>query len=212
VAGQGASELHISEGFLSPAALAAGAAVAASGVAIGLKRMDPDKIVRVAMASSVFFLASLVNIKIGPAASTHLSLVGAMGLLLGWCAFPAIFTALLLQAVLFQFGGLLVLGANTASMGTAAICAHLLFGRAARSESARVAAAASFAAGSLAVLLGAMFVGAWLSFSDPRMITTAKAVLVAHIPLAILEGIATLFMTLFLRRAYPDVMKDSESI
>jgi cobalt/nickel transport system permease protein len=198
--------MHISEGFLSPAALATGWAIAGAGVYIGLKRTDPDGIVRVAMASSVFFLASLVNVKIGPS-STHFSLVGPVGLLLGWSAFPAIFTALFLQAILFHFGGLGVLGANTVSMGFAAISAYILFGRAVRSGGTVVFTATSFAAGFSAVLIGAAIVGVWLVFSDRSMIVPAYTLLSVHLPLAVLEGVASLFMTAFLRQTYPDLLR-----
>jgi cobalt/nickel transport system permease protein len=171
--------------------------------------MNSDRIVRVAMASSVFFLASLINIKVGPS-STHLSLIGPIGILLGWSAFPAIFTALLLQAVLFQFGGILVLGANTASMGTAAVIVHLLFGKMIRGGSLKIAAAAAFAAGFLAVLLGAGFVGLFLALSDPGMATAAKTMLAVHVPLGLIEGAAALFMTVFLKRTFPDVLGMAE--
>ena len=197
--------MHISEGFLSPPVLAAGGAIAAAGVAWGLKKMDYDKIVRVAMASSVFFLASLINIKIPPS-STHMSMIGPIGLLLGWSAYPAIFAALLLQAVLFQFGGLVVLGANTASMGTSAVLVYILFGRAVRGKNLKLAAAASYAGGFLAVMFGAAFVGLWLTLSDPAMITAAKTLLLVHIPVAAIEGAVALFMTLFLKRSFPDVL------
>ncbi|MDR3354474.1 MAG: cobalt transporter CbiM [Synergistaceae bacterium] len=197
--------MHISEGFLTLPSLAVGWAAAAAGVSVGLKRIDPDGIVKVAMASSVFFLASLINVRIPPA-STHLSLIGPIGLLLGWSVFPAIFTALLLQAVLFQFGGLAVLGVNTSTMAASALCAHLLFGRAVRGRSAALSAAASFAAGAMAVVMGAALVGIWLAASDPKMLASAYAIFIAHIPLAVIEGIAALFMTSFLRRSYPDIL------
>ena len=55
--------------------------------------------------------------------SAHLILNGLLGVVLGWAAFPVIFVALLLQAVLFQFGGFTVLGVNTATMGLGALAA-----------------------------------------------------------------------------------------
>jgi len=201
--------MHISEGFLSPRILVAGAVIAGAGVAWGLKKMDSDRIVRAAMASSVFFLASLINVKVGPS-STHLSLIGPIGLLMGWSSFPVIFTALLLQAVLFQFGGLLVLGANTASMGSAAVIAYLLFGRAVRGKNLKVAASASFAAGFFAVLLGAIFVGIWLVSSDPGMTTAAEAIVIIHLPLAAVEGAVAMFMTAFLNKTFPNVLSMAE--
>ncbi|MDR1650320.1 MAG: cobalt transporter CbiM [Synergistaceae bacterium] len=199
--------MHISEGFLSPGVLVSGFVIAGAGVAYGLKKTDPDRIVRVSMTSSVFFLASLVNIRVGPG-SAHMSLIGAMGLMLGWSSFPAVFTALLLQAALFQFGGLFVLGVNTASMASAAVMVHLLFGGAVRASggSEKLAAAASFAAGFIGVFLGAAFSGLWLAASDPGLSGAAWALIAVHLPAAFLEGAVTLAMTAFLRRTFPDVL------
>ena len=59
--------------------------------------------------------------------SAHLVLNGLLGALLGFVAFPAITVALLLQALLFQYGGILVLGVNTATMALPPILCYYLF-------------------------------------------------------------------------------------
>jgi cobalt/nickel transport system permease protein len=201
--------VHISEGFLSPQTLVAGWAISGAGIAYGLKKTDPDEIVRTAMLSSAFFLASLYKVDIGHG-SVHLSFIAPMGILLAWSAYPAVFSALLLQAVLFRFGGLAVLGVNTASMGTAAVLSYILFGRAARRWKGRFAAAAAFAAGVFGVLCGAAFTGAWLVLSDSGMMASVGILLAAHLPVAIIEGAVTAMMTVFLRRTFPDVLKPGE--
>ena len=205
--------MHISEGVLSLPALAAGWAVAGLGTAVGLKKLglagkgaEPQEpIVRVALLSSAFFLASLVNIRLGPG-STHLSLLAPMGLILGWAAFPAILTALLLQSLLFHFGGLLVLGVNTANMGVPALAAYLIFSGPIRRAGGKTAAALAFLAGALAVLLGALGVGLFLSLSDRNFLTAAKVVFAAHIPLALVEGFVTAFLVAWLKRAAPEFL------
>ncbi|MDR1579758.1 MAG: cobalt transporter CbiM [Synergistaceae bacterium] len=200
--------MHISEGFLSPQTLAAGWAISGVGIAYGLKKTAPGEIVRTAMLSSAFFLASLVKVDIGPG-SAHLSFIAPMGILLAWSAYPAVFSALLLQAVLFRFGGLAVLGVNTASMGTAAVLSHILFGRASRSGSAAFSAAAAFAAGVFGVMCGAALTGTWLVLSDGDMTASVGILLAAHLPVAVIEGAVTAMMTVFLRRTFPDVLKPS---
>ena len=99
--------MHISEGVLSPPVLVAGAALTAAGVAMGLRKMDNEKIPRVAVLTAAFFVASLIRVPLGPS-SVHLILNGLLGLVLGWAAFPAILVGLALQAILFQFGGLIL--------------------------------------------------------------------------------------------------------
>lgn len=201
--------MHISEGILSPQALAAGWAIAGVGTGIGLKKLDSDKIVRVAFFSSVFFLASLINVRIGPS-STHLSLIAPMGLVLGWSAFPAVMVALVLQAFLFHFGGILVLGANTVDIAVPALAVYLLFAVPIRRCNAKVAFVLAFIAGALAVLLCALGVGAFLGMTNENFMGIAKTVFVAHLPLALIEGAITAFMVAYMKRSAPELLMGVE--
>ncbi|MCL2009451.1 MAG: cobalt transporter CbiM [Synergistaceae bacterium] len=201
--------MHISEGVLSPQMLAAGWAIAGAGTVVGLKKLDPDKIVRVAFFSSVFFLASLVNVPVGPS-STHLSLIAPMGLILGWSVFPAVLTALALQAILLRFGGFLALGANTVSIALPGLIVYLLFAAGVRRCAGSAAAVRSFAAGFAGVILSAAGVGVFLWLSNPAFTNAAKFIFVAHLPLALIEGSLTLFMTGFLKKTAPDILSGAD--
>ena len=201
--------MHISEGVLSPQMLAAGWAITGVGTAVGLKKLDPDKIVRVAFISSAFFLASLIKIPIGPS-STHLSLIAPMGLILGWSIFPAVLTTLALQAILLRFGGFLALGANTVNFALPGLIVHLLLAAGVRRVQGRAAAALSFAAGFAGVILGAAGMGIFLWLSDPAFTNVAKFVFVAHAPLALVEGAITLFMVEFLKKTAPYILSGTD--
>ncbi len=120
--------MHISEGVLSAPVLITGAALAAAGISVGLKKMDYEKIPQVAVLSSAFFVASLIHVPIGPS-SVHLILNGINGLLLGWLCSPSILVALALQAILFQFGGITILGVNTVTMALPGLICYYLFSR-----------------------------------------------------------------------------------
>ena len=198
--------MHISEGVLSGEVLISCWAGTCAGIAVGLKKTDTKKIVRVAFLSSVFFLASLVNIRIG-ASSTHLSFLAPMGLILGPVVFPAVFTALLLQGVLFHFGGVLVLGANTFTMAFSALMTYIIFGRAIR-ESKKIFQAMTFAfiAGAFAVILSASLVGALLGLTDKNFLTAVKILLAAHVPLALIEGAVTSFLISWLKKNSPEFL------
>ena len=199
--------MHISEGVLSTQILIAGWAGTCAGVALGLKKTSDYKIVRTALLSSAFFLASLVNIRIG-AASTHLSFLAPMGIILGWGAFPAIFVALLLQAILFHFGGFIVLGANTFAMAFPALFVYLIFGKIIRESDNKIKIMIfSFIAGALAVIMGASIAGAFLGLTDKNFLTAIKLLLIAHIPLALIEGLATAFLISWLKKAAPEFLK-----
>ena len=78
--------MHISEGVLSGPVLISGAALAAVGTGIGLKKLDYEKIAKAGMLAAAFFVASRVDVPIGPA-NAHLVLNGLVGLLLGWAIY-----------------------------------------------------------------------------------------------------------------------------
>jgi cobalt/nickel transport system permease protein len=197
--------MHISEGVLSPAVLGGGAALAVAGCAIGLKKLDYEAIPRVAILSAAFFVATLIHVPIGPVAG-HLVLNGLMGLLLGWVAVPAILVALVLQALLFQFGGLTVLGVNTVTMAApAVICFYVYRGLLCRPGI--IAAVAAFASGVTGILLSGLLVAAALITTGQAFLQAAGLVLVAHIPVMIIEGIITLFIFLFLRKVRPEMLE-----
>ena len=158
--------MHISEGVLSPEVLAVGGAATLAGAAWGLKKLQQEDLPKVALMSAAFFVASLIHVPLGPA-SLHLVLGGLVGLLLGWSAFPAILVALALQALLFSFGGLVVLGANTLIMALPALICHWLFSPLARS-SHRVTALGG------AALAGGGDTYYWQAFCPPWRYTSAE--------------------------------------
>jgi cobalt/nickel transport system permease protein len=190
--------MHISEGVLSVPVLAAGWAIAAAGVAVGLKKTAPEKIPETALVSAALFLASLVHVPLGPS-SVHLTLLGLAGIMLGWSAIPALFIALLLQSIFFQFGGLLALGVNTAVMGAAALAGRAFFFL----PPEKLRPAGAFAGGFVAVMGGAALVAGALFLSDSSLKASALLILAANIPLALVEGVITIFITAFLSKMLP---------
>lgn len=197
--------MHISEGVLSAPVLISGAALTVIGTAIGLKKMNYDRIPQVAIMSAAFFVASLVHVPIGPA-SVHLILNGLLGVLLGWAAFPAILIALALQGVLFQYGGLTSLGVNTFNMAMPAVVFYLVCGPLVRNTSPATAAAGSFLAGFGAVLLAGLFTGLSLFFTGESFLTAAQAIVAAHLPVMVVEGLVTLICVQFLKKVRPEVL------
>jgi cobalt/nickel transport system permease protein len=125
--------------------------------------------------------------------------LGLAGIMLGWSALPALFIALFLQGLLFQFGGLLSLGINTAAMGSAALAGGLVF----RSIPEKHKLFGSFAGGFAAVIVGTLVVVAALSLSDSDLRTTAALLFAANLPLAAVEGVMSLFIVAFLAKMLP---------
>jgi len=196
--------MHISEGVLSGPVLISGIALAAMGTAIGLKKLDYDHIPRAAILSASFFVASLIHVPIGPS-SVHLILNGIIGLILGWGAFPVILVALALQAVLFQFGGITTLGVNTMTMALPAVFSYYLFGRLV-SKRPGIALPAAFACGAFSVFFAAAMVGLALTFTEENFLKVSYLVVIAHLPVIIIEGIITAFCVAFLRKVQPDML------
>lgn len=202
--------MHIYEGVLSATAsgqevLLLGAAGAALGTAVGLYKLPYERLPQVAVLSSAFFVASLVHVPLPPT-STHLTLTGLMGLLLGRAAFPAVLVALLLQAVFFSFGGLTVLGVNAVIMGLPAVVCHYLFRRGAASQSSTVVAFTGFVAGATAIVLSGLLCAAALLAAGKEFRTAGIAMLAAHLPAALLEGLVTASILLFLHKVRPETL------
>ncbi len=197
--------MHISEGILSAPVLLAGAGLTATAVGYSLKKMEHKEVPKVAILSSVFFVASLIHVPVGPS-SVHLILNGIIGVLLGWPAFPAILVALALQGVLFQFGGITTLGVNTLNMALPAIICFYLFNRGVRSENNFIALILAFVCGFLAVLLSGIMVAAALVFTGEPFMQVAKLLLIAYLPVMILEGVLTVFCIGFLKKVRPEIL------
>ena len=196
--------MHISEGVLSAPVLGAGMVLAVAGTAVGLKKLEEDKIPKAAILSAAFFVASLIHVPIGPS-SVHLILNGILGLILGWAAFPVILIALLLQGVLFQFGGITTLGVNTVIMATPAVVCYYLFAGFVHKPIA-VSQAASFACGFLSVFFSSLLVGAALMFTQESFVEVAWAVVLAHLPVMIIEGLVAVFCVNFLKKVQPELL------
>lgn len=201
--------MHISEGVLSGPVLLGGAALTVMGTAIGLKRIDYDQIMTVAILSAAFFIASLVHVPVGPA-NAHLVLSGLLGVVLGWAAFPSILVALVLQAVLFQFGGLTVLGLNAFTMAAPAVLCYFVF-RPLLTKGNGSRFAAAFACGFCAMLLSAMLTAGALSLSGEQFVGAAKVLLAAHLPVMVVEGVITGFAYTFLAKVKPEALAVSSS-
>lgn len=195
--------MHISEGVLSGPVLAAGAALALAGICLGLKHADRENLPLCGILSAAFFVASLIHVPIGPG-NAHLILNGLLGVFLGWMAFPAILLALVFQAILFQYGGITTLGVNTFTMAFSAVLAGYLFRWllslfAGRSGILIAAFCAGFAGVALAAALTAMA----LAWTSEGFKTAAWALLIAHIPVMIAEGIITAITVSFIARVSP---------
>lgn len=206
--------IHLSDGVLSLPACLVGAGVAGALTVIGGWRLREDEVPRVAVLSAAFFVASLVRIHV-PGGSVHLLLSGIVGLVLRQRSAVAILLGLTLQALLFQHGGLLVLGVNGVVMMIPALLAGWGFALGQHFgwwQRGWLRSAGAVLLGGGAVLLTAT--GYWLALyfgSDDvgELAAVGHVVVAAHLPLALLEGGLTAVVVEVLWKARPDLLLSS---
>ena len=196
--------MHISEGVLSTSVLFAGAVLSIAGLALGLRRIRNADIPKVAVLSSAFFVASLIHIPIGPS-SAHLVLNGLVGVLLGWAAFPSIFVGLVLQALVFQFGGLTTLGVNTFAMAMPGVVVYFAFKKFIK-KGRNTAFIGGVLAGASAIILSAVLISIALLETEKSFIGIAGTFLAVHLPIALIEGIITGFVVVYLKKVKPEAL------
>ncbi|MDR6955731.1 cobalt/nickel transport system permease protein [Ancylobacter sp. 3268] len=198
---------HIPDGILSVPVLISGAAVAAAGVGLGLRRLDDRLIPRAGLLAAAVFVASLVSIPVGPS-SVHVLMSGLMGIMLGVAAFPAVLVVLLLQALLFGFGGLTTLGVNTVNIALPGVLSALLLGPALRKAGhATTRAALAGLVGALSVAGTGLLVALSLALSSSDYTPVATVLVATYVPLMIGEGFVTATIVAFLARVQPDALR-----
>jgi len=197
--------MHISEGVLSPSILIIGGAVTLAGTAIGLKKLNYDRVMNVSLLTATFFVASLIHVPVGPG-SIHLVMGGLMGILLGWSCFPAILIALFLQTIFFQYGGLVVLGANTTIMALPAVICFYIF-RPWFEKNGRKRQVAAFGCGFFSILLSSLLMALALFSTDKGFYHSSQLIIIAHTPLMFIEGIITMFTISFLAKVQPEFLQ-----
>jgi len=196
--------MHISEGILSAPVLGAGAAASLGFLVYGFSKMKDEMLTKTALMSSLFFVGSFIHVPLGPS-SVHLLLNGLVGSVLGFAAFPAIFMALLLQGLLFQFGGITTLGVNTFDAAFPALCAYFIFRQALAVQGIK-RTVLFFLTGFIPVTLSSILVAFMLFLSGDKLFQAAQAILFAHIPVMFIEGIATVFILNFIMKVYPSLI------
>ncbi|MGJ3249976.1 MAG: cobalt transporter CbiM [Elainellaceae cyanobacterium] len=214
--------MHIPDGILPAQICIGGYAIAAPVTWYSLKQIrrqsDPTEgVPKAALMTAAFFVASSIHIPIPPS-SVHLVLNGVLGAILGYYAFPAILVGLFFQAVIVGHGGLTTLGVDAVMMGVPALIAHHIF-QLRYPLGDRISP--KFADGGCAFLAGAIGLGLSAMIFFAVVITTIPSgfnatteqsaiygLSLAHIPLALLEGIFTTLLVLFLQRVKPELLNN----
>jgi cobalt/nickel transport system permease protein len=188
--------LHISEGIISSevAIVTFGCVIVAMSYLIW--KTKEEMIGKIALISSLFFVASIVHIPIG-ATNIHLMLLGVIGVYLGYYSLIAIFIALLLQALLLGYGGISSLGANSLNIWLGAVTSYLLF----KYLKNRIyKSVLYFLIGFLSIAVTSFALSLTLIISHSDFITISSMVLSFNLTLAFIEGFINVFIFKFLEK------------
>ncbi|PJG83098.1 cobalt transporter CbiM [Caviibacterium pharyngocola] len=198
--------MHLSEGVLHTPTLITGAALAVSGIAIGLRTMRQSLLPLTALFAAAFFVAGTIHVPVG-IGSVHLILNGMAGLFLGWAVFPAFLIALVLQVLFFSFGGFAVLGVNLCIMALPAVVVHYLFRRWMVEDNRRKQLLAGVAAGIIGVGGAAVLASLVLTLDGGRAYQDLIFLLIiSHIPVFLIDTAVSVAVILLLAKMYPMVL------
>ncbi len=188
--------MHIPDGFLSTPVWAALDAAALPMSAYAVRRaqrsFEDTRIPLLGVMGAFIFAAQMINFPVGVGTSSHLVGGALLAITLGPAAASVAMCAILaIQALVFQDGGVLALGANTVNMAILGVLAGYLpyhwFG------GGRWRRAAIFASGMLSVLVSALLAMAELLLSRVPMPAMALGLSMGvFLVSAVLEGAITL--------------------
>ena len=199
--------MHLSEGVLYSQTLIVGAAVAVAGIALGLKRLQSDRLSLTALFAAAFFVASTIHIPVG-IGSVHLILNGVAGIFLGWAVFPAFLIALVLQALLFSFGGFSVLGVNLCIMALPALVVHYLSRPLLRELTRKRLISAGILAGVLGVGGSALIASLVLAMDGGKQYADLIGLLiVSHLPVFLVDSLISVGVLLTLAKMMPEALR-----
>jgi cobalt/nickel transport system permease protein len=111
--------------------------------------------------------------------------------------------------VLFQHGGLTTLGVNTFNMAFPAVIVGYLCRKALGSDNPVLRGIAEFLCGACSILFSAVLVAVSLILTAKAFVAPAEIALVAHVIIMVVEGILTIFIVEFLRKARPEMLRSS---
>lgn len=196
--------MHIADGVLPLHVTIGGYMASAAMVAWSARRTSREQLPKLAVVTSAFFVASLIHLPFGPT-SVHLLIPGLTGALLGPAAFLSISLGLILQSLLFQYGGLTALGANALMMGVPALVCGWFFQKFKGTQRSRQMVVGGFSGGA-GTALAAIILALLLASGGEDFFGVAKLALIAHVGVFFIETGISAFTIGFLARVKPDLL------
>jgi len=210
--------LHIPDGFLSLVVSIICWLISIVLISIAVSRTNKSlgekQVPLMGIMAAFIFAAQMINFPVAGGTSGHL-LGGALAaIVLGpWAAMLVMTAVIAVQGLLFQDGGLLVMGANILNMGL--LTAVIGFGlyRSVINRSQAVKLAVSGIAAWLSVMAGALSTSLqlWLSGTS-NLQTVVIAMLSVHALIGLGEALITVSALAFILRTRPDLLGDDSTV
>lgn len=208
--------MHIPDGFLSVfiSLLAWGVSIILVGYA--LRRVGQDlgerQVPIMGVLAAAIFAGQMLNFAVAAGTSGHLMGAALATILMGpWAAIVIMTSVVSIQALIFQDGGLLVLGANIFNMAIVGVAvSHMVYRTALKisGNTRRGVLVGGFSAAWLSVMLAAISVALQLAVSGTSPARLAiPAMAGVHALIGIGEGLVTVGALMFMLSARPDLIQ-----
>lgn len=209
-------ELHIPDGFLS--VLVSSALWVISIVIIGyaLQRVGKDlgerQVPLMGVLAAAIFAGQMLNFAVAGGTSGHLMGAAIATILMGpWAAILIMTSVVSIQALIFQDGGLLALGANIFNMAVVGVAvAYMVYRTVLKVAGNRRVGIVSggFLAAWFSILIASLAVGIQLALSGTSPANLAiPAMAGVHALIGIGEGLITVGALIFILNARPDLVQ-----
>lgn len=208
--------MHIPDGFLSVTISAVFWVLTAVSLAVAIRRSQAAFDERLAPLAGVMaafiFAAQMINFPVAGGTSGHL-LGGALAaIVLGpWVGMLVMACVIGVQGLLFQDGGLLVMGANIFNMGVITVLVGYGLYRAANGRNRTLTLGIAGVAAWLSVMAAALLTALqlWLSGTAAAGIVV-PAMLGVHALIGLGEALITVAALAFIFRVRPDLLREGE--
>ena len=208
--------LHAPDGFFSLPLAVAGYAIAALFIAFAIRRtyseLNERMVPMMGVMAAFIFAAQMINFPVAGGTSGHLVGAALASIILGpWAAILVMTSVVGLQALLFQDGGLVVLGINLVNLSIVSVLASYGVYRLVRmigGSSRRSLFVGGFSAAWISVMIAAVSTAFALAFSGTSPLSLALPALAGvHALIGIGEALITVFALSFIRVARPQLLQ-----
>jgi cobalt/nickel transport system permease protein len=209
--------LHIPDGFLSVSVSAVCWLIILAMLVYALRvtRIDQDErlIPLAGIMGAFIFAAQMINFPVAGGTSGHFIGAALAFIVLGpWLGLLTMTAVIALQALLFQDGGLVVMGANIFIMGIVPGFIGYAFYSLTQERGRRVQAAGTAVAAWISIMAAAFVTTLLLAFSGTTSLAVAMpAMLGVHALIGVGEALITVAALAFLRRTRPKTLRDSDA-